>query len=414
MERQQESINFTHRNAISIPRQLSKFGPYLMFAFIVAIYLSTASAIILSAFLGLIWVLSGQYRKLPFVLNNSPVSVWALLLFSCFLIGLGYGDVPKAEAFSTLRKYRELVFIPLLSCFFSEEKYRIWAWRAFFAGSVLTLAGSSLLHFEIFQLAKNENYSLKSRITHSILIAYFVYYCALTVSAKNPYKIWYSLLALLCAYNVFFVVNGRTGQLILLLLTLLFTVQRFGKKGLFAGLISLILFLTLYLEFSNKSARIYEGYANTQDYLKHHRDRTLTSMGLRYSLWENSLKLVEEKPWLGHGTGSFAKEYQRMTGEKRRDRENPHNEGLLIGVQFGIAGFAIYCGFLYGQYSNARKMTGTHRWLAQGLLLSLIVTSLFNSPFLDHTEGHWFAVMIALCFSPLLNVNNPVEGNGYN
>jgi hypothetical protein len=41
------------------------------------------------------------------------------------------------------------------------------------------------------------------------------------------------------------------------------------------------------------------------------------------------------------------------------------------------------------------------KWLAQGVLLSLIVTSLFNSPFLDHTEGHWFASLIALCFASL-------------
>jgi O-antigen ligase len=128
-------------------------------------------------------------------------------------------------------------------------------------------------------------------------------------------------------------------------------------------------------------------------------------MGLRYSLWENSIKLIQEKPWLGHGTGSFAKEYQRITGEQRRNRENPHNEGLLILVQFGLTGFAVYSGFFISQYSSANKMTGTNRWLAQGLLLSLIVTGLFNSPFLDHTEGHWFAVMIALCFSPLIHAN---------
>jgi O-antigen ligase len=373
-----------------------------MSAFIVAIYLSTAAAVIFSACLGLLWLVTGQYRKLPNVISSSPVSLWGLALFTCFLIGLGYGDTPKVEAFSIIRKYREFVFIPILSCFFTEEKYRIWAWRAFFAGGVLTLIGSSLLHFGHFHFVKFASYSLKSRITHSILIAYFVFYCAHSIFTSEKHRVGYALLALLCAYNIFFVVNGRTGQLILLMLALLFSGQRFGIKGLLIGVASLILFLSLYIGFSDKSARIYEGYANTESYLKHNRERTLTSMGLRYSLWENSLHLIAEKPLLGHGTGSFAKEYQRITGEKRRDRENPHNEALLITVQFGLAGFAVYCGFLLSQFSCAKKMDGANRWLAQGILLSLIVTSLFNSPFLDHTEGHWFAVMIALCFSPLL------------
>jgi len=41
------------------------------------------------------------------------------------------------------------------------------------------------------------------------------------------------------------------------------------------------------------------------------------------------------------------------------------------------------------------------KWLAQGVLLSLIVTSLFNTPLMDHAEGHWFVSMIALCFASL-------------
>jgi hypothetical protein len=37
--------------------------------------------------------------------------------------------------------------------------------------------------------------------------------------------------------------------------------------------------------------------------------------------------------------------------------------------------------------------------MAQGMLMTLVTTSLFNSPLLDHTEGHWFTTMIALCFA---------------
>lgn len=123
-------------------------------------------------------------------------------------------------------------------------------------------------------------------------------------------------------------------------------------------------------------------------------------MGLRYGFWERSLKLVAEKPWLGHGTGSFGKQYQRVANAKVEKVKNPHNEFLLMAVQFGLFGFIIYSGFFFSMYYCSRKLPETERWLAQGLLLTLFITSLFNSPFLDHTEGHWFAVMIALCFAP--------------
>jgi O-antigen ligase len=81
--------------------------------------------------------------------------------------------------------------------------------------------------------------------------------------------------------------------------------------------------------------------------------------------------------------------------------KNPHNEFLMIGVQLGLLGLSIYLGFLASQYYLSRKLPDKEKWLAQGLLLTLIVTSLFNTPIMDHAEGHWFVAMIALCFASL-------------
>ncbi|MGR9088441.1 MAG: O-antigen ligase family protein, partial [Gammaproteobacteria bacterium] len=55
-----------------------------------------------------------------------------------------------------------------------------------------------------------------------------------------------------------------------------------------------------------------------------------------------------------------------------------------------------YLGFLISQFYESRRLPMREKWLLQGLLAALVITSLFNSPFYDHTEGHWFAVMIAL------------------
>ncbi len=82
----------------------------------------------------------------------------------------------------------------------------------------------------------------------------------------------------------------------------------------------------------------------------------------------------------------------------------------MISVQLGLLGLLIYLGFLASQYYYAKKLPNKEKWLAQGVLLSLIVTSLFNSPLLDHAEGHWFASMIALCFASL-QVNIKAEIN---
>jgi O-antigen ligase len=388
-----------------IQQRLLGYGVFIAALFIIAIYLSTSLAIIFSGLLGLLWLLTAQYQKLPRVLKDSPVAAWALLLYLCYIVGLSYGDVPSEDGFSMLRKYRELFFIPLLSCFFTNERYRLWAWKAFIIASVLTLLGSYLMDFGIMDILRHKAFTLKSRITHSIFIAFFMFFCAHKAFDNNKHAKWYLVLLLLGIYNLFFLVDGRTGQLIFMVLAPLFAIQRFGKKGLLVSLSLLIIFLSLYFSFSDKSARIHEGLDNTQAYINHQPQKKRMSMLIRYTFWENSLKLVSEKPWLGHGTGSFAQDYQRVTGAKHSNVKNPHNEFLLIGVQFGLLGLVIYSGFLFSQYSCARALPDPERWLAQGLLLTLIITSLFNSPFLDHTEGHWFAAMIALCFAPNIKLS---------
>jgi len=183
---------------------------------------------------------------------------------------------------------------------------------------------------------------------------------------------------------------------------LLFTMQRLGGKGRLFTSIFVALSLMLFLNFSDKANRIYEGVNNTRAYLNHQPEANSTSMGVRYGFWENSIKLIAEKPWFGHGTGSFANEYKRVSNTHPNNSRNPHNEFLFIAVQLGIFGVIAYSGFLLSQYFCSRSLPNTEKWLAQGLLVTLTITSLFNCPILDHTEGHWFTVMIALCFASVI------------
>ncbi|MBM4206481.1 MAG: O-antigen ligase family protein [Gammaproteobacteria bacterium] len=371
----------------------------VLLIFILTVYLSTALAIAASCMLGLVWLTIKQYNKLPGILKNNATAAWALALYICFFIGLGYSSAPSDEAFSVIRKYRELTFIPLIACFFTDDRTRLWAWRAFVVASVITLIGSYLMDLGLLDMNRHKSFSLKSRITHSIFIAFFMFYCGHKALDDNKNRILYGIALLLGTYNLFFVVEGRTGQLVLMLLVPLFAGQRFGKKGLLCAMLAIILFATLFIRFSDKLVRIQEGFANTLTYLNKTPEKQRSSMGRRYLLWENSAAIIAEKPLLGHGTGGFAEAYEQVVGNKKIISYNPHNEFLLIAAQLGLAGLCVYLGFLYSQYRMSKILPDQEKWLAQGMLLTLMTTSLFNSPFLDHTEGHWFAVMIPLCLS---------------
>ena len=378
-----------------------KYESFIIALLVVAIYFSTALAIILSALIGSIWLLSTRFIELPGTLNRNPVAASAMLLFFWFILGASYTSATSGEAFSMVMKYRELLFIPIFISILTTEHYRDWAWKAFFIASILALFVSYLMHFGILDLNKQGDSSFKNRISHSVFISFFAFYCLHKAYDSLLNRKLYLALFVLSLYNLFFVVPGRTGQLIVIALILLFSIQRFGNKQRLLIILAIGLSLTLYLNFSDKSSRISEGIANTKAYLQPVPEQTESSMGLRYGWWKSSLKLMSEKPLLGHGTGSYSKEYQRLVPDELLASRNPHNEFLMIGVQLGLIGLFIYLSFLASQYYYAKKLPNKEKWFAQGILLSLIITSVFNSPLLDHNEGHWFATMIAICFASL-------------
>ncbi len=380
--------------------RLTGYGGFFTALLLATTYFSTSLSTIMSIIIGLLWLFSTQFKGLPKVLQQYPVAAWSFALFVCFIVGTSYSSAQQNDALSMAKKYRELIFIPLLIPFLRREHYRDWLWKTFILASVLTLIGSYVMEIGIFGAEKQMDPSFKSRITHSIFVAFFAFFCLHKILDDVRYR--WAFIALFCLSlgDLFFVVQGRTGQLIIIALIILFTLQRLGSKGRLLTAAILILAVSLFVNFSDKANRIYEGVDNTRSYLNHQPEKKPTSMGVRYKFWENSLKLVAEKPWFGHGTGSFANEYKRVTNTHPDNRKNPHNEFLLIAVQLGLLGIFTYSGFLLSQYYCSRTLPDAEKRLAQGLLLTLIITSLFNSPFLDHTEGHWFAVMIALCITP--------------
>ena len=126
-----------------------------------------------------------------------------------------------------------------------------------------------------------------------------------------------------------------------------------------------------------------------------------SSVGLRLEMLENTLEIIGHNPAIGVGTGGFRKAYaDRVGGTGAPATENPHNEILLMVVQFGIAGFALFAALLFAQWRIAARLpTRFDQATARAFVLTIAVTSLFSSTLLDHAEGVFFAYMGGLLFA---------------
>ena len=201
-------------------------------------------------------------------------------------------------------------------------------------------------------------------------------------------------------YNILFMSAGRLGYLLVFCLSILFLYQIYRLRGLFiGGLILTILSIVVYTHSVMLQERVDLIFENIQTYQQGDSD---TSVGNRLEWYTNTVTLIAEKPVFGSGTGSFSYEYQKLANRLGLETTtNPHNEYLMIGMQWGVIGIALFLYFFYTVWRSSKKLTQSTHFMVQGLLLTMMVGCLFNSFWLDTTEGHIFAYLIGVFYGGL-------------
>ena len=366
-----------------------------------AIPISTAVTNVLCSLAILLLLAEGQYKQKFHTLRQHPLAITASLLFAVMSLGIFYTPASLVEAGRMLDKYRELLYIPLFILLFSEEETRRWGWYAFLGAMGITLLLSYLMMLTGWSIGKGtpqNAFVFKNYITQSILLALAVYFIA--VYTWQHQRWCWLLIILLALYNILFLSEGRTGYLIVCCLTLLFAYQTYRLRGLMIGSLLLILLSGLIYSYSAAvKKRVDSASANLQSYQQGETD---TSVGLRLEFYKNSLILIAQQPLWGHGTGSFSYKYQQLA-EKQGivATTNPHNEYLMIGVQWGLIGMGLFIYLLYQLGLLAADLPLPQSWMAQGLVITIAVGCLVNSLLLDTTEGHLFAYLIGVLFGGL-------------
>lgn len=399
---------------------------WLVVALAIAIPISTALDSVLMAAL-LVTVLASNARAVGQAIAHNPVAQASALLFMVLLVGLGYGDIPLKAGIDILGKYADLALLPLLLVCLRDQATRSHAMQGFLIAMLLTALLSWLVGLGILPTSNwmwsgclPENPAIfRSSITQNILMAYAAYLLVLQAQ-DTPLagKRWlFAATALLMGTDVLFMVQGRTGYLVLLALLTMFCWHAaqawFGTRGRRLGwrlpaaalLLVPLLLWSIYHVAPRLHDRIDQAVVEFQAWDP--RIHNETSIGDRLEFYYNTYAIVERHPLIGVGTGGFEAAY----GQQVRDKglpttHNPHNEYLLIAVQVGLLGLLAMLYFFYTQWRNAARLpTAYEQRAARGLVLTLAVTCLFNSPLLDHAEGIFFAFMSALWFAHLRDHN---------
>jgi O-antigen ligase len=371
-----------------------------------SIPVSTSVDNILLGVVTLAWLAGGGYREKWAAVRANPVALAVLLLFALLAAGTLYGDRYPGDAPGFLGKYADLLAVPMLVTLFRDARHRAHALLALAGGLALTLAISYLVLLgvlpQVKPLAPDPLYPLafKFKLTHNILLAFgaflFAHFAA-RATATWPRIAW-TVLAVLAALNVLFLVDGLTGQIMLGAFVLYGSWRWKGWRGLAAGVVGAALGAVLLAAASDSfRGRLGLVVAEAADW-RAGRVREHASVSTRLELAKVAAAIALEHPLTGVGTGGYPKAHAERSAMPSR---NPHSEFLLIAAQNGVIGIALLLGLFFLQARLTGRLPALEGSLAGGLVLMMVLGCLANSMLIDHTEGLLYAWLTGVLYGGL-------------
>lgn len=387
----------------------------ILLGFTVPISVALDNLLLAVLLLGALFNLRAVWR----ISTQHPVTRAAWLLFAVLFLAMFYGATPLRGAAGILAKYMDLAFVPLLML--PGEAIRRKAQYAFLAAMGLTLLLSLLVGLDMLpvqhwmdKLATPDDPAIfHSRITQNNMMAFAVFLALLNLraAASRWVRAAWGMFALLGAFNVLFMVQGRTGYVILLVLLGWFVWSTLARhmhgrgrvwgwrQGVAVALASLGFAVLAYYASPRLHERVDLVMAEYQAWQPNHGNNNST--GQRLDFYYNTLQIVRQYPVFGVGTGGFPAAFAQQTqGKDVMQTHNPHNEYLMIAVQTGVIGLTLLLYLFYTQWRYAPLLDTPFRQdAARGLVLAYLTNSMFNSPLLDHADGLFFAFMAAVLFA---------------
>jgi O-antigen ligase len=381
-----------------------------------SIPLSTSFSEIATGLFMACWLASGKFTAKWTIIRRNNAALLSLALFGLLLLGMSWSTESLSVSGRCLLKYRELVYLPMFVVVFQEARLRRLATSAYMAAAV------ALLVLSYFEWGTGFNLGIgthpldmspvisKDRIIHSLMMALLVYLAAVrfadtggdpaTAEPSSPWRWAYAVIAGLAVFNTLFMVEGRTGYLLLGALTMLALFERLGRRGV---VIACVLFAVVagagYSASSVVRRRVTQTITQLQNQFGPERKH---SVDPRLEFYENTLKLVCRHPFLGTGTGSFQGEYARLIADTDdRPTSDPHNEYLHLACQVGVGGPLLFLALLGVQWISVRRLDVPESHIGRAVVLIIALGSVFNSLILSVTGGLIYAFFSGLAFADL-------------
>lgn len=361
---------------------------------------SLAKVLVLIALLGQL-VIDSKNKTWPTQREWPRATYFILLAFAWMAITWIWSEAPLADAKSNLSKHSRLLWFIAIYYVIRDQlqAQHVLKWHA--GGLTFLLVGSWLLWLGVpvpwatanapSELGIVSASTLEQPVFLTMLMAYLCLFK--TQWPQDRWRWVIPVVMFLTVTNVFFIMTGRTGFLVMFLLLGFCLFWYLPKRWKWTFWLLPIIFGTLLFAISPRfQSRSTEVVGDIQSYQQ---GRVETSQAQRLDYWHRSLLAIQEKPIWGHGVGSWTLNYHRLGGMQVDAPSNPHQEYLLWAVESGAIGLMLFLGIYFTLFQGASSLPSEPKRFMWITLLMAAGMSLANCPLFGAAMGECFMLMWA-------------------
>jgi len=353
-------------------------------------------------------------------LRQNPLALSFLLLFALHLVGLIWTDDINA-GLKILSKQKIYLFAILLLVILTRENAR-QALHTSIAAIIFTALYSLYLHYlSPVPMAGADLSAFMHHMHYSLILCFTFGYLISQLDLEALYKpsnlalIGFALIILL----TLFINAGRIGQIALPLVLMILAVGKFKLPFFKSSLLVLVQIALIFGLAYNYSAE----FNSRADHAWYEINETIgqdkrDSISCRFEMWGHSIKLGSQQPLIGIGTGDSIQEMRSLLGgQKELDKlyqecglgikyqMNPHNNFILIYMQFGLLGLAVLLGVLFLQF----RMAISTNSLPLLLLTSVTTIGMTTTSLISMHVKYMFFYAILGALLTIIHTGNKVE-----
>ena len=349
-------------------------------------------------------------RELVTPAGGFPAVLWCL-----GVVGVLWADVGWHDRFAGLDSFYRLLAIPLLLAQLRRTGNGIWVVCGFFISSTVLLIASYAI---VFAFGDRWHGVYGVPVHDTIFQGSVFLICtfgalgyAVLACEKRGWPWQFALLAIgaLFMINFAFVTTSCIALLIAPLLFVLLGWRLFGWKGaLSAVLLAAIVGGAMWAASPVLRDRITRSFVEMQKY----QANEASSIGEHMVFLKGSLPIIASAPIIGHGTGTIAQEFRRITagktGVSATPTVNPHNQTFAVAIQLGVVGAVV----LWAMWiAHIALFTGSSAlaWLGLVLVVENVLSSTVHSHLFDFNSGWLYVFGVGVLGGTILGERDSVS-----